>query len=84
MPRGATPDRAFWGSWPYAPRSFGHGGACTTRTKGRGPVVMPHDNPTWGYVYRNFAAPSSTNGRCAMPDHVGFGRPDKPLDLVVN
>ena len=45
---------------------------------------MLHGNPTWGYVYRNFAAPSSTNGRCAVPDHVGFGRSDKPLELVVN
>ena len=43
---------------------------------------MLHGNPTWGYVYRNFAAPSSTNGRFAVPDHVGFGRPDEPLDLV--
>ena len=55
---------------------------CTTRTRGRGPVVMLHGNPTWSYVYRNFAAPSSANGRCAVPDYVGFGRPDKPLDLV--
>jgi pimeloyl-ACP methyl ester carboxylesterase len=47
------------------------------------PVVMLHGNPTWGYVYRNFVAPLSANRRCVVPDHVGFGRSDKPLDLVI-
>ena len=45
---------------------------------------MTHGKLAWGYVCRNFAAPSSAYGRCAVPDHVGFGRSDKPLDRIVN
>jgi pimeloyl-ACP methyl ester carboxylesterase len=86
VPQGATPDWTFGGSGPHAPRFFGHEGVRLHYVdEGTGePVVMLHGNPTWGYVYRNFAAPSSANGRCAVPDHVGFGRSDKPLELVVN
>jgi pimeloyl-ACP methyl ester carboxylesterase len=43
------------------------------------PVVMVHGNPTWGYLYRNFIGPVTAAGfRAIVPDHLGFGRSDKP------
>jgi pimeloyl-ACP methyl ester carboxylesterase len=43
------------------------------------PVVMVHGNPTWGYLYRNFIAPLVEAGhRAIVPDHLGFGRSEKP------
>lgn len=43
------------------------------------PVVLVHGNPTWGYLYRNFITPLVDAGhRVVVPDHLGFGRSDKP------
>ena len=43
------------------------------------PVVLVHGNPTWGYLYRNFIPPLVKAGyRVIVPDHLGFGRSDKP------
>src|SRR5919198_596619 len=43
------------------------------------PVVMVHGNPTWGYLYRKFVGPLVEAGhRAIVPDHLGFGRSDKP------
>ena len=45
------------------------------------PVVLVHGNPTWGYLYRNFIPPLVEAGhRAIVPDHLGFGRSDKPTD----
>ncbi len=49
--------------------------------QGRGePVVLLHGNPTWGYLYRKFIPPLARTNRVIVPDHMGFGRSDKPLD----
>ncbi len=49
--------------------------------QGRGePVVLLHGNPTWGYLYRKFIPPLTRTNRVIVPDHMGFGRSDKPLD----
>lgn len=47
-----------------------------------GPVVlMVHGMPTWSYLYRDFIAPLVAAGyRCIAPDHLGFGKSDKPTD----
>ena len=42
--------------------------------------LLLHGNPTWGYLYRNFVGPLSREHRVIVPDHVGFGRSDKPRD----
>jgi haloalkane dehalogenase len=43
------------------------------------PVVLVHGNPTWGYLYRHFIPPLVEAGhRVIVPDHLGFGRSDKP------
>ncbi len=49
--------------------------------QGRGePLVLLHGNPTWGYLYRKFIPPLARTNRVIVPDHMGFGRSDKPLD----
>ncbi|MDA0161903.1 haloalkane dehalogenase [Solirubrobacter ginsenosidimutans] len=45
------------------------------------PVVMLHGEPTWSYLWRNVAPPVVAAGhRVILPDLVGFGRSDKPID----
>jgi haloalkane dehalogenase len=42
--------------------------------------LLLHGNPTWSYLYRDFIQRLSTKYRVIAPDHVGFGRSDKPRD----
>ena len=42
-------------------------------------VVMLHGNYSWSYGYRHFLPHLLGAGfRCVVPDHIGFGRSDKP------
>lgn len=47
-----------------------------------GPVaLLMHGMPTWGYLNRKIMARLVAEGwRCIAPDHIGFGRSDKPVD----
>ena len=50
--------------------------------EGAGPaVVMVHGNPTWSYYYRNLVKTLSSRFRVIVPDHLGCGLSDKPLDF---
>src|SRR3954464_11734746 len=40
--------------------------------------LLLHGNPTWSYLYREFIKRLSPRYRVIAPDHVGFGRSDKP------
>jgi pimeloyl-ACP methyl ester carboxylesterase len=76
-------DWSFAGTWPYAPRFFdtadGRMHYVDEGPPDGKPVVMLHGNPTWGYLYRNFIPPLVEAGyRAIVPDHLGFGRSDKP------
>ncbi|MGH2723870.1 MAG: alpha/beta fold hydrolase [Actinomycetota bacterium] len=43
------------------------------------PVLLLHGNPTWSYLYRRFIPPLAEAGfRAVAPDHMGFGRSDRP------
>lgn len=42
--------------------------------------LLLHGNPTWSYLYREFIRRLSPGYRVIAPDHVGFGRSDKPRD----
>lgn len=43
------------------------------------PVLLLHGNPTWSYLYRNIIPPVVETGfRAVAPDHMGFGRSDRP------
>lgn len=44
-------------------------------------LVMVHGNPSWSFLYRHLIKQLSPQFRCAVPDHIGFGLSDKPLDL---
>lgn len=50
--------------------------------EGNGPViVLIHGTPTWSILYRNYVKSLSKNYRCIVPDHIGFGLSDRPLDF---
>ena len=81
-------DWTFGGTWPYEPRWFQTPeGRLHYIDEGRRdgrPVVLVHGNPTWGYLWRNFIPPLADAGfRVIVPDHLGFGRSDKPNDSSV-
>ncbi len=48
-----------------------------------GPVMLLlHGMPTWAYLYRDMIPTLIDAGyRCIAPDHMGFGRSDKPTDI---
>jgi len=76
-------DWTFGGTWPYAPKWFDHPDGrmhyVDEGPRDGRPLVMVHGNPTWGYLYRRFIAAATEAGyRAIVPDHLGFGRSDKP------
>ena len=74
----------FDGTFPFAPHTFdGHG--FVQHYVDEGPrdgqvVVCVHGEPTWGYLYRNMIGPLSEHYRVVVPDHMGFGKSETPLD----
>jgi cis-3-alkyl-4-acyloxetan-2-one decarboxylase len=49
------------------------------------PVVMVHGNPSWGFLYRKVAAELAGRPfRLIMPDLIGLGLSDKPLEPGVH
>ncbi len=48
-----------------------------------GPVMLLlHGMPTWSFLYRDMIPGLVAAGyRCVAPDHMGFGRSDKPTDI---
>lgn len=46
-----------------------------------GTALCLHGNPTWGYMYRHIVPILVKSGfRVIVPDLIGFGRSDKPID----
>ena len=42
-------------------------------------MLLMHGMPTWSYLYRDIIPKLVAAGyRCIAPDHLGFGRSDKP------
>jgi len=81
----ASLDWTFAGTWPFEPRWFetadGKLHYVDEGPRNAPPVVMVHGNPTWSYLWRNFIPPLVEAGfRVIVPDHLGFGRSDKPDD----
>jgi len=78
-----TIDWTFGGQWPYAPQWFdteeGRMHFIDAGPRIGRPVVLLHGNPTWGYLWRKIIPPLIAAGhRVVVPDHLGFGRSDKP------
>ena len=47
-------------------------------------ILLPHGEPTWGYLHRFMIPPLVEAGhRVIVPDLIGFGRSDKPVDRSV-
>jgi haloalkane dehalogenase len=45
------------------------------------PLLLLHGEPTWGYLYRRMIPVLLSAGRrVVVPDLIGFGRSDKPID----
>ena len=45
-------------------------------------MLLLHGMPTWGFLYRHMIPGLTAAGyRCIAPDHMGFGRSDKPTDI---
>ncbi len=83
-----TPEESFKGldDFPFEPRYHGwHDLRMHYLDEGPkdGPVMLLlHGMPTWSYLYRHMIPPLVEAGyRCIAPDHMGFGRSDKPTDV---
>ena len=88
-----TPDDRFAAlpDWPYEPRyteiPAGDGaGSLRVHHIDEGPpdadpVLCLHGEPSWGYLYRKMVPVLTGAGlRVVVPDLVGFGRSDKPVE----
>lgn len=49
--------------------------------EGSGPtLLMVHGNPTWSFYYRHLVTSFRSEYRVIVPDHIGCGLSDKPID----
>jgi len=87
-----TPDERFEGldGYPFEPHyadiADGDGGTLRVHYLDEGPadaapVLLLHGEPSWSYLYRHMVPPLVAAGhRVIVPDLVGFGRSDKPIE----
>ncbi|MDX1511231.1 MAG: haloalkane dehalogenase [Nitriliruptorales bacterium] len=83
-----TPDDRFEGlaDWPFEPRYVTVGDGLRMHHVDEGPadgpiVLLAHGEPTWGYLYRRMIPGLVAAGRRVLvPDLIGFGRSDKPVE----
>jgi haloalkane dehalogenase len=75
-------DETFAGTFPFAPHYRAVNGVRLHFVdEGTGdPVVLLHGDPTWGYLYRNFIPALARGHRCIVPDHMGMGKSETPVD----
>jgi haloalkane dehalogenase len=45
-------------------------------------VLLIHGTPTWGFEWRHVVRALSPTHRCVVPDHLGFGLSDRPVDFA--
>jgi len=79
-----TPLEAFHDlpDFPYEPRFVEVDGLRMAYIEaGEGhPLLLLHGEPTWGFLYRRMIPALAKIGRVVVPDLIGFGRSDKPVD----
>ena len=75
-------NETFNGTWPFQPHFCEAAGFSQHYVDiGEGEVIIClHGEPTWGYLYRNMIPPLAENNRVIVPDHMGFGKSETPLD----
>jgi haloalkane dehalogenase len=68
--------------YPFTPRTLDvPAGRLSYVDEGQGdPIVMVHGTPTWSFLYRHLVKALSPRYRCVVPDHLGFGLSDRPLN----
>lgn len=71
--------------YPFLPKRFDRGNGIELSYLDEGaadaePVLMLHGNPSWSYYWRHLVAGLSDGYRCIVPDHIGMGLSDKPVD----
>lgn len=78
----AEPEWVDLQAWPFPSRWVEvPGGRLRTVDTGPadGPVVLfSHGTPTWSFEWRHLIGALSATHRCVAPDHLGFGRSDRP------
>ncbi len=75
-------DETFNGTWPFEPHfceAAGFKQHYVDAGEGEA-IICLHGEPTWGYLYRNMIPPLAENNRVIVPDHMGFGKSETPLD----
>jgi haloalkane dehalogenase len=75
-------NETFEGTWTFKPHfSTAAGFRMHYVDEGEGdPIICLHGEPTWGYLYRHFIPPLSKRYRVIVPDHMGFGKSETPVD----
>tara|TARA_B100000686_G_scaffold355106_1_gene469964 strand:+ start:4320 stop:5231 length:912 start_codon:yes stop_codon:yes gene_type:complete len=75
-------DETFNGTWPFTPNFCNAAGFNQHYVDvGEGEVIIClHGEPTWGYLYRKMIPPLAQNNRVIVPDHMGFGKSETPMD----
>jgi haloalkane dehalogenase len=71
--------------YPFTPKSFATPHGARMSYVDEGPrvdeaVVMLHGNPTWSFYFRELVQALSPVRRCIVPDHVGMGLSEKPMN----
>jgi haloalkane dehalogenase len=84
-----TPDERFEAiTWPFAPKYFTQPDGLRQHYVDEcpdgdvvGTFLLLHGEPTWAYLYKDWIDPLVSLGyRVVAPDHLGFGRSDKPTE----
>jgi haloalkane dehalogenase len=81
-----TPDERFANlpGFPYAPHYVEVAGGLrmhyVDEGQGRDVILCLHGEPSWGYLYRKMIPALSKHARVVVPDLIGFGRSDKPVE----
>lgn len=72
----------FDGTWPFREKfTSAPGFNMHYVDEGEGEIILAlHGEPTWGYLFRDLIKGLSDSFRVVVPDHMGFGKSDTPLD----
>lgn len=75
-------NETFDGTFPFKPNFYeGRGFKMHYVDEGEGePIICLHGQPTWGYLYRKFIPPLSQTHRVIVPDYMGYGKSETPVD----
>jgi haloalkane dehalogenase len=77
-------NETFAGTFPFAP-NFTDAPGFQMHYVDEGPrdgdvILCLHGEPTWGYLFRHLISTLSPTHRVVVPDHMGFGKSETPVD----